>query len=215
MPVKCPGAAQKIVYMAGQYWRRHGFSGAIDQRLRVATPSLSSVPEYTPTLEGVAGSPLADASGWIAVDASTLQHRRYGSVFGCRRRDVGATSKTAAAVRAQLPVAVANLEAVMSGEAPRLRYSCYASCPLITAYGRVVLAEFEYEKRVRPSLPWDSTRERRSAWWLNTLVLPWMYWQRLLKGRGLPLVQRHWAPAGEMGASEWHSSRALSFKRTR
>lgn len=248
MPVKCPGAPQKIVYMAGDYWRRQGRAAAVDQRFRTATPSLFSVPEYTPTLEKVAArygidvayraqlvavngpnavatfertgdqgdserwdesfdllhavppqgslpvvaeSPLADAHGWIDVDAFTLQHARYANVFGLGDATSAPTSKTAAAVRAQLPVVVANLEAVMAGEAPKLHYSGYASCPLITAYGRVVLAEFEYDKRVRPSLPWDSTRERRSAWWLKTRLLPWMYWQRLLKGGDLPVVQRH------------------------
>jgi len=248
MPVKCPGAPQKIVYMAGDYWRRRGRGSPIEQRFRTATPSLFSVPAYAPTLERVAArygvdvgyatrlvavdgpaalatferaredgtrerwqegydllhavppqgpldvvaeSPLADAHGWIDVDAATLQHRRYRNVFGMGDASSVPTSKTAAAVRAQLPVVVANLEAVMDGDAPPLRYSGYASCPLITAYGKVVLAEFEYDKRVRPSVPWDSTRERRSAWWLKTRLLPWMYWQRLLKGRDLPVVQRH------------------------
>lgn len=248
MPIKCPGAPQKIVYMAADYWRRQGVLGDTTLRFRTATPSLFSVTEYVPTLEAVCRrygidvgygtrlvavdgprasatferqstdgvvarwdepydllhavppqgptaaariSTLADADGWLDVDPETLQHRRYPNVFGMGDATSVPTSKTAAAVRAQLPVVVANLLDVMADRTPAMGYSGYASCPLITGYGRVVLAEFVYGRKVAPSLPWDSTRERRSAWWLKTRLLPWMYWQRLLKGRDLPVVARH------------------------
>ena len=248
MPIKCPGAPQKVVYMAADYWRRQGVLGDTTLRFRTATPGLFSVTEYVPTLEAVCRrygigvgygarlvsvdgpraiatferqsadgatarweerydllhavppqgptaaariSTLADADGWLDVDPETLQHRRYRNVFGMGDATSVPTSKTAAAVRAQLPVVVANLLAVMAARTPAMHYSGYASCPLITAYGKVVLAEFVYGRKVEPSLPWDSTRERRSAWWLKTKLLPWMYWQRLLRGRDLPLVARN------------------------
>lgn len=123
---------------------------------------LHAVPPQGPTAAARI-SALADADGWLDVDPETLQHRRYPNVFGMGDATSVPTSKTAAAVRAQLPVVVANLLAVMADRTPAMHYSGYASCPLITAYGKVVLAEFVYGRTPAPSLPWDSTRERRSA----------------------------------------------------
>lgn len=243
MPIKCPGAPQKIVYLAADHWRRGGVLAHTRLHFRTATPSLFSVAEYVPTLERVAArygadveygarlveldgpkavatfertgedgvterwsehydllhavppqrpvplisaSGLGDEGGWLDVDAETLRHRQWPNVFGIGDATSAPTSKTAAAVRAQLPVVVANLLAAMDGVESPLRYSGYASCPLITARGKVVLAEFVYGRKPAPTLPWDSTRERRSAWWLKTRFLPWMYWNRLLRGRDLP-----------------------------
>jgi len=47
-------------------------------------------------------------------------------------------------VKSQVPVAVANLLAAMSGRDPSASYDGYGACPLVTSYRSVLLAEFDY-----------------------------------------------------------------------
>ena len=91
-------------------------------------------------------------------------------------------SKTAAAVRGQAPVLVANLLALLAGQPLVARYDGYSCCPLITGYGKVIMAEFNYEQQPVPSFPLDPTQERWSMWVVKKNVLPWLYWNRMLRG---------------------------------
>ena len=128
-------------------------------------------------------SPLADAAGWCEVDPHSLQQVRYPHIFALG--DVCSTSnaKTAAAVRKQIVVVAENLLA-LSRQAPLpLKYDGYGSCPLTVEKGKVVLAEFGYGGRLLPTFPLDPTVARRSAWFLKATLLPWFYWNGMLKGR--------------------------------
>ena len=53
-------------------------------------------------------------------------------------------SKTAAVVAAQAPVLVDNLVAAIEGRPARSAYDGYASCPLLTGHGELMLCEFKY-----------------------------------------------------------------------
>ncbi len=64
------------------------------------------------------------------------------------------------------------------------RYDGYASCPLTTGYGKLVLAEFDYDLKPTPSFPFDTTKERWSMYQLKRYGLPSLYWRVMLKGRG-------------------------------
>jgi sulfide:quinone oxidoreductase len=132
----------------------------------------------------VKGSALADAGGWVDVDKHSLRHRRFPNVFSLGDASSLPTSKTGAAVRKQAPVLVANLAAVLQGREPSASYDGYTSCPLVTGYGKLILAEFDYEPKPTPTLPWlDSTKERWSYYQLKRYGLPLLYWQGMLKGR--------------------------------
>ncbi len=130
-------------------------------------------------------SPLANAEGWVDVDPSTLQHNRYPNVFGLG--DAGSTpnAKTGAAVRKQAPTVVQNLLQYMATgyiDDPVV-YRGYSSCPLVTGYGKLVLAEFDYDNKPMPSFPFDTTQERYSMYALKVYGLPQMYWHGMLRGR--------------------------------
>jgi sulfide:quinone oxidoreductase len=128
-------------------------------------------------------SPLADAAGWCEVHLHTLQHVRYPEVFGLG--DICSTSnaKTAAAVRKQIVVVAENLLALRKQQPLPLKYDGYGSCPLTVEKGKVILAEFGYAGKLLPTFPLDPTVPRRSAWWLKATLLPWFYWNGMLKGR--------------------------------
>jgi sulfide:quinone oxidoreductase len=126
---------------------------------------------------------LSNPEGWADVDQHTLQHRRYPNVFALGDASSLPTSKTAAAVRKQAPVLVSNLTAVMNGKVTAARYDGYTSCPLVTGYGRLILAEFNYEKQPEETFPFDQRKERRSMYLLKKRLLPLYYWYVMLKGR--------------------------------
>lgn len=147
-------------------------------------------PQKAPDFVG--HSPLAYADGpnkgWLEVDIHSLRHKRYANIFGLG--DVAAlpTAKTGAAVRKQAPVVVQSILAAISGKpAPVKGYEGYSSCPLVTGYGKMVLAEFKYDN-VRDSDPLiskfvDTAKENWSMWILKKYGLPWLYWNRMMKGK--------------------------------
>jgi sulfide:quinone oxidoreductase len=130
-------------------------------------------------------SPLADAAGWVNVDRHTLQHPEFPNVFSLGDASSLPTSKTGAAIRKQAPVLVHNLLATMNGQPSSTfnRYDGYASCPLVTSYGKVILAEFDYDGKPAPSFPVDTAKERWSMYQLKRYGLPALYWHGMLKGR--------------------------------
>jgi sulfide:quinone oxidoreductase len=236
-PVKCGGAPQKIMYLADDWFRRHGVRDRSQVIFATALPNLFAVEAYRKTLEQVverrgiecrfqydlaeirsaakeavfkrldtgelitipyemlhvtppmvapefiAKSQLADASGFAEVDPQTLQHRRYQNVFAIGDCSNLPTSKTTAAIRKQTPVMVANLFAAINGKPRVAAYAGYSSCPLVTGIGKVVLAEFGYDKKPDETFPVDQSQERWSMWLLKRYLLPLLYWHGMLKGR--------------------------------
>jgi len=132
----------------------------------------------------VASSPLAASGpgGFVEVDQYSLQHKRFANVFAIGDVAGMPNSKTAAAVRGQAPVLVANLLAQLDGRPLEARYDGYSCCPLITGYGRTIMAEFNYQQQPVPSFPLDPTQERWSMWVVKKNLLPWIYWNRMLRG---------------------------------
>jgi sulfide:quinone oxidoreductase len=133
-------------------------------------------------------SPLAHrdgaCAGWVKAHKHTLQHPDFPEVFALGDASDLPTSRTGAAIRKEAPVLVENLLAVMAGKAPAAHYDGYASCPLTTGYGKLLLAEFDYEGKPAPSLPFlDTLKERHDMWLLKKYGLPRMYWGLMLRGR--------------------------------
>lgn len=126
--------------------------------------------------------------GWINVNINTMQHNVYPNVFGLGDAAAVPTARTGAAVRKQAPVLVGNLVHLIQnkGAAMNPGYQGYSSCPLVTGYGKMVLAEFKYNN-VRDSDKListfvDTTKEQYSMWLLKMYGLPFIYWKMMLKG---------------------------------
>jgi len=236
MPIKCPGAPQKIAYLADDVFKKKRLQAKVIYA--TATPGIFGIPTYAAPLrevvkrkgidarynhvltavraaskeavfkvtEGessreevipyellhvtppmaapdvVSGSELANAAGFVEVDQYTLQHVRHANVFSLGDVSGMPNSKTAAAVRGQAPVLVANLLALLDGQPLNAAYDGYSCCPLITGYGKTIMAEFNYKAEPTPSFPLDPTKERWSMWFVKRKVLPALYWNRMLAG---------------------------------
>lgn len=239
-PIKCGGAPHKIMYMAADYFRRHGVLDKADIQYWSGGTRLFGVPKYEKTLlkvcesahidlhfmvklvevdgpnrkakflgigehnkdqsyevafdmlhvtppqsapDFIRNSPLANSTGWVDVDKYSLQHVRYANIFSLGDAAGLPTSKTGAAIRKQAPVLVENLLAVMNEQPATAQYNGYTSCPLLTGYGKLVLAEFDYENKPMETFPFDQSKERWSMYILKRHILPWLYWARILPGK--------------------------------
>ena len=123
------------------------------------------------------------AGGWLEVDKSTLQHRRYPNVFGLGDINGTPRGKTAATVKKSAPLVAHNLVEVIAGRKADQAFDGYTSCPLITREGAAMLIEFDYEGRLTPSLPMiEPLNDGFFAWLMKVRMLKPAY-LAVLKGR--------------------------------
>lgn len=237
--LKCGGAPQKIMYLAADYFRKHGLKGKVKVDFSTAGKVVFGIQKYAVQLQKVVddygiemnyrhdlvaidgenktatfkvtdetnavhevvkhfdmihvtppqsapdfvrNSPLADANGWVDVDKHTLQHKKYPNIFGLGDATNTPNAKTGAAVRKQAPVLVSNLFSIMKQEKLNGSYTGYGSCPIVVGYGKLILAEFDYENKPKETFPFDQSKPRWTMWILKKYILPWLYWNKILKG---------------------------------
>lgn len=133
----------------------------------------------------VKNSPLANEAGFVDVDDATLRHKKYANVWSAGDASSLPTSKTAAAITAQAPVLVRNLLNSMEGGEIKPGYDGYTSCPLLTEYGKVMLAEFKYggvPQETFNRIGWDQATPRRAFYHLKKDFFPWVYYKSMVKG---------------------------------
>lgn len=134
----------------------------------------------------VKGSAVANEAGYVDVDDGTTRHKKYPNVWSAGDASSLPTSKTAAAITAQTPVLVRNLLGSLEGKAPDAVYDGYASCPLITEYGKVLLAEFKYGGEPKETFGnWfgiDQAVPRKSFYYMKKHFFPWVYYNHMVKG---------------------------------
>jgi sulfide:quinone oxidoreductase len=166
------------------YFKQTG-EGASDELVEVAFDMLHVAPPQSAP-DFIKVSPLADEAGWIDVDQSTLQHKKYNNIYGLGDAMNAPNAKTAAAARVQAPIVANNVLYDMGLYNKRAIYNGYGSCPLTVEKGKIILAEFGYGGKMLPTFPnWliNGTQPSHLAWLLKEKILPPMYWEGMLKGK--------------------------------
>uniref|UniRef100_A0A8C8U032 Sulfide quinone oxidoreductase n=1 Tax=Peromyscus maniculatus bairdii TaxID=230844 RepID=A0A8C8U032_PERMB len=210
-PVKCAGAPQKIMYLSEAYFRKVFLFGSNFQRLNISFQNTTKEPNQDSTELTAEGqrkignicycsyemlhvtppmsspdvlktSPVADSAGWVDVDKETLQHKKYPNVFGIGDCTNLPTSKTAAAVAAQSGILDRTISLIMKNQKPTKKYDGYTSCPLVTGYNSVILAEFDYRAEPLETFPFDQSKERLSMYLMKADMMPFLYWNIMLRG---------------------------------
>ena len=148
----------------------------VDYEMLHVTPP-QSAPDF------VKNSKLSNVAGWLDVNIHTLQHNKYKNIFACGDAAGLPVSRTGAAIRKQAPVLVQNLLNVINNEQPDENYNGYSSCPIITGYGKLVLAEFDYNNTPTETFPFNQAKERYSMYLLKKYILPFLYWTQILPGK--------------------------------
>ncbi|XP_024937952.1 sulfide:quinone oxidoreductase, mitochondrial isoform X11 [Cephus cinctus] len=167
-PVKCPGAPQKIAYIAEDYWQQYAL--------------LHVTPPMGPPSILKNHTNLTNAAGFLRVDPKTLQHEQYTNIFGIGDCTNTPNSKTMAAISSQSKVVYRNVMDYLAGKEIRSVYEGYASCPLVTGYGKCILAEFDYKLQPLETFPFDQGKEYYMMYWLKKTFFPFLYWNLMLKG---------------------------------
>jgi sulfide:quinone oxidoreductase len=139
--------------------------------------------------EFIRNSPLVNEAKWVSVHKGTMQHTKYENIFGLGDAAGLPTAKTGAAIRKQAPIVIENIKRLMASKGiSGKHYNGYSSCPLVTGYGKMVLAEFDYDNKFTPDpklkqmLLFDSSKESWNLWLLKKYVLPYLYWNKMMKG---------------------------------
>lgn len=139
----------------------------------------------TAAVDAVANSPLAwqkgTAKGWLEVDRETLQHRKFKNVFGIGDVCGIPIGKTGGSARHQGPIVVGNMISVMEKKEPALKFDGYTVCPLKVSYGKIIMAEFNYDS-LAPSFPLDPAQPRWVWWAFDLYMLQPMYRYLMLNG---------------------------------
>jgi len=134
----------------------------------------------------IRSSQLSDEAGWLDVQADTLQHKVFKNIWGAGDVMNTTNAKTMAAARKQAPVIAQNICNALENNDPTSEYDGYGACPLTVERGKIVLAEFAYGGKLKPTFPsWlnQATQATRLAWFLKASLLPKVYWHCMLKGR--------------------------------
>ncbi|KAK2600511.1 hypothetical protein N8I77_010038 [Diaporthe amygdali] len=134
----------------------------------------------------VKDSPLANEAGYVDVNEATTQHKKYANVWSAGDASSLPTSKTTAAIISQSPVLVRNLLQSLESKELDAVYDGYSSCPLLTQYGKVLLAEFKYGGQPKETFgKWfgiDQATPRRAFYHLKKDFFPWVYYKSMVKG---------------------------------
>ncbi|KYM86081.1 Sulfide:quinone oxidoreductase, mitochondrial, partial [Atta colombica] len=236
-PVKCPGAPQKITYIAEDYYRNHKLRNNIDVVYNTALPVIFAVKKYADSLWDICkqrditvnlqtnlvkidpskrqatfeklnspgeilvqeysflhvtppmGPPsvlkkhpeLTNEAGFLCVDPKTLRHTKYPNIFGIGDCTSTPNSKTMAAIAAQGKVLYQNILDDLAGKPMMMAYDGYASCPLVTGYGKCILAEFDYNLQPKETFPVNQSKEFYVMFLLKKYLFPFIYWHLMLR----------------------------------
>jgi len=136
--------------------------------------------------EHLAQSGLTDSNGWIEVEESTLQHKRFSNIFAVG--DAAGTSalKTGAAIVDQVKTVVDTIRSIDEGKKPTVTYEGYGCDTILCTKKKSVLFE-AYDKHKNPLGLLE---------FLNPLKCHEVYWylnSRMLKPYVMYGVMRGWA----------------------
>ncbi|KAJ8729893.1 hypothetical protein PYW07_016931 [Mythimna separata] len=235
--IKCPGAPQKIAYLADSYFEKMNVRSKTNIIYNTCLPVIFGVPKYAEALMKVVkrkninvnyktvlkevrhekkeavfvgkdstneitmdysmlhvappmqtpeflrnSSQLVDNCGFLEVDMYTLQNQKFPNIYGIGDCTNTPNSKTAAAIAQQCYVLEQNLLSTMQKNEPKQKYNGYGACPLLTSYGKCILAEFTYGGIPRETMPFNQATESRIAYYMKKDLFPFIYWHIMLKG---------------------------------
>lgn len=124
-----------------------------------------------------------DVRGMIDVDPQTLHHRRHDRVWALGDAANVHASRSGGALRKQAAVVADNITRRRRYE-PLVAYDGYSTAPITVSRNQLVLAEFDRDATITPSVPLiDLTRTRRLTWFYDRYLQPQLYWHQILKGR--------------------------------
>ncbi len=165
----------------GQVVVLDGGDGGVE---RLPVDLLHLLPPYTaPAFVAASGLDAPGTRGYLAVRADTLRHPDHDHVWCIGDgADLG-TARTGGALRRQVAIMVENIRRSRRGEELQ-RYDGYTVAPIATSLDRLSFGEYDGADQVVSSVPLVDQVTSRRVWWLvDRYLLPWTYWNRILRGK--------------------------------
>lgn len=119
---------------------------------------------------------VGDAAGWVPCDKNLMVHKNFDNIYAIGDANDFPTSKTASGARKQAKILTNRMKAHIRGGEPKATYDGHIICPILTRYGRVMFAEFNYTESISPGI------ESYINWVIKVHTLRPLYWNLMLKG---------------------------------
>jgi sulfide:quinone oxidoreductase len=153
--------------------------------------------------EVIERSDLGDDLGFIPTDRNTLQAEVAPNVFVIGDATDLPSSKAGSVAHFQGEILEHNLLAAIAGKELAPDFDGHANCFVETGFGKAILIDFNYDVEPLPGRfplaklgPMKLLEESRMNH-LGKLAFRWIYWNQLLAGREIPLVQAQLSMAGK------------------
>jgi sulfide:quinone oxidoreductase len=119
--------------------------------------------------------------GWMKVDPRTLRHPEFSNIFGLGDVIGLDYAKSGGAAQHQGIILQDNIAAALEGDKLEYFYDGYTVAPVVTKYGKVLLAEYN-SKKALPTFVLDPYEPRMLWWGLQRYFMPWAYFNLLMHG---------------------------------
>jgi sulfide:quinone oxidoreductase len=134
--------------------------------------------------ENLVKSGLTDNNGWIEVEESTLQHKRFNNIFAVG--DAAGTSvlKTGAAIVDQVKTVVDAVRSIDEGKKPTVTYEGYGCDTILCTKKKSVLFE-AYDQKKKPLALlefFDPLKCHEIYWYFNSRMLKPYVMHAVMKG---------------------------------
>lgn len=160
----------------------------------------------TPTNMGhpaIGRSGLGDDLNYVPTNKGTLQSKAYANIFVIGDASNIPASKAGSVAHFESEILTENILHYINGEPLTEEFDGHANCFVETGGGKALLLDFNYthepvegEFPVPGVGPLRLLKESRMNHW-GKLAFKWIYWNLLLKGRHIPMVNANMQEAGK------------------
>jgi sulfide:quinone oxidoreductase len=154
--------------------------------------------------EVIGRSGMGDELNFVPIDKQTLQSLNWENVWVIGDAGNAPTSKAGSVAHFMLDVLVENMLLHMDGRELKADFDGHANCFIESGFNQGILIDFNYDVEPLPGKypfpvvgPFPLLKEARINHW-GKMFFRWMYWNLLLKGRDLPLIDAQMSMNGKV-----------------
>jgi len=159
-----------------------------------------------PTNKGDAAierSGLGDELGFVLTDRQTLRSNKYANIFAIGDATNLPVSKAGSVAHFEGDILIQNILSAIEGQPLEAKFDGHANCFIESGKGKGLLIDFNYDHEPVPGTfpfprlgPFKLLKETRLNH-LGKLAFRYVYWNMLLPGHDLPLVESAMSLAGK------------------
>ncbi len=152
----------------------------------------------------VARSGLGDELNFIPTDKQTLRSEKYANIFVLGDATNLPSSKAGSVAHFQAEILTENLLDVIGQRPMKTKFDGHANCFIESGFGKGILIDFNYDTEPLPGKfplpafgPFSLLKETKMNHY-GKMMFRWIYWNILLKGYKLPIIESHMSMAGKI-----------------